>query len=87
MAFSTVPNKIYNLIFKVKMLQNQNMEDQNNKVCPVCHSAILRDHPEDKKWLKCCLCGYSEEKIYEQNWIGMFTGKKIKRRQQRQQKK
>jgi ribosomal protein S27AE len=32
------------------------------KVCPRCHVAIMRDHPEQPhRWRKCTLCGYTEE--------------------------
>lgn len=34
-----------------------------SRPCPECHVAILRDHHEfPDRYLKCSICGYTEEK-------------------------
>ena len=33
------------------------------KICPECHLAPMRDHPEwPEKYWKCPICGYTEER-------------------------
>jgi hypothetical protein len=41
-------------------------------VCPTCHVAVLRDHPQYIEQLKCPTCGYACDKKRKPNAFGYY---------------